>query len=360
MGMMILGESGLLVAFRALPAAERAQQNESGRILQAEVGKGSTSFPSWVGAFWPCCAALLPQKKCTPTSFSPLGAHVFGPCARPGHQHMERRGPGKKVSCGPPQCRTPHSKPPRAHVSPAFGPHRALPGRPPGTWLVRPGQLLSVVAHTLCRRRLLLPHSPFAPCEGTKPKISRVCWCSYGQARGPLWWCSAWLPSPTRRTLAAQARAAVPQAMRRDTRDALSSSFPSLLHTQARFPLPPTTQLPFSTTPPPQAKMTNPLFSQHTALSEEVFARFMALPMGEAYQAEYICKWSFFLVALSSGRTRCKLPRGPLSPPTHPHHSPPPAPAPPHTLQGSAAPARTCAARPAPCSRSPTTRMSCK
>jgi len=36
--------------------------------------------------------------------------------------------------------------------------------------------------------------------------------------------------------------------------------------------------------------MSNSLFSQHTRLSEEVFARFMSLPQGEAYQAEYICK----------------------------------------------------------------------
>ena len=48
-------------------------------------------------------------------------------------------------------------------------------------------------------------------------------------------------------------------------------------------------------TPTPQElyhtiTMANPLFSQHTRLSEEVFARFMNLPQGEAYQAEYICK----------------------------------------------------------------------
>ncbi len=37
--------------------------------------------------------------------------------------------------------------------------------------------------------------------------------------------------------------------------------------------------------------MSNSLFSQHTRLSEEVFKRFMDLPLeGEEYQAEYICK----------------------------------------------------------------------
>lgn len=37
--------------------------------------------------------------------------------------------------------------------------------------------------------------------------------------------------------------------------------------------------------------MSNSLFSLHTRLSEEVFARFMSLPQGEEYQAEYICKY---------------------------------------------------------------------
>lgn len=36
--------------------------------------------------------------------------------------------------------------------------------------------------------------------------------------------------------------------------------------------------------------MANPLFSQHTRLSEEVFRRFMELPETESFQAEYICE----------------------------------------------------------------------
>lgn len=36
--------------------------------------------------------------------------------------------------------------------------------------------------------------------------------------------------------------------------------------------------------------MSNSIFSQHTRLSEEVFRRFMELPQGESFQAEYICK----------------------------------------------------------------------
>ena len=38
--------------------------------------------------------------------------------------------------------------------------------------------------------------------------------------------------------------------------------------------------------------MSNSIFSQHTRLSEEVFRRFMELPQGEAFQAEYICECS--------------------------------------------------------------------
>lgn len=55
-----------------------------------------------------------------------------------------------------------------------------------------------------------------------------------------------------------------------------AQSYPTTLHTPQQLHHP--------------AKMSNSLFSQHTRLSEEVFARFMSLPQGEAYQAEYICK----------------------------------------------------------------------
>lgn len=37
--------------------------------------------------------------------------------------------------------------------------------------------------------------------------------------------------------------------------------------------------------------MSNNLFSQHTRLDESVYRAFMSLPQGEAYQAEYICKY---------------------------------------------------------------------
>ena len=36
--------------------------------------------------------------------------------------------------------------------------------------------------------------------------------------------------------------------------------------------------------------MSNSIFTHHTRLSEEVFRRFMELPMGESFQAEYICE----------------------------------------------------------------------
>lgn len=45
--------------------------------------------------------------------------------------------------------------------------------------------------------------------------------------------------------------------------------------------------------------MANPLFSQHTRLSEEVFRRFMDLPETESFQAEYICKCTERLPALA-------------------------------------------------------------
>jgi len=112
-------------------------------------------------------------------------------------------------------------------------------------------------------------------------------------------------------------------------------------------------------------KMSNSLFSQHTRLSEEVFARFMSLPQGDAYQAEYICKskrreWTspgtrHARIAAEGCRARHAR-RGPdifiiFSVLSYTLSS---------TTQGLVALAKTCAARPAHSIRSRATPMTCK
>lgn len=95
--------------------------------------------------------------------------------------------------------------------------------------------------------------------------------------------------------------------------------------------------------------MSNSLFSQHTRLSEEVFQRFMSLPETESYQAEYICESPRPRPLCLPGVYPEQLPRAPEAP-CHVRRTTLDTPRDgsthtPARTQGSAAPARTSAAR---------------